>query len=248
MAREFVRDGDNIVLNVPYAEAYVPADLFKENETASAIAVEYGEGFKLVGMFNIRFFESDEEPRESRPLRTFNYPNTIITYPDSAVIMKLQLTEGSEPEQYRIFKYYFGDVIMSATSDQAVANCTKFLNMVTRGKIPSTIPYDKFIEIWEKNFQINKFNPGVPSVTLQMIWAQMCRSKKDVTVPFRMEYGKGANPMDYVSTNMNTVAAASSVFAGLSFERIGEKLASGINMTRSGAEQIRSPMEEILSM
>lgn len=248
MAHEFVKDGHNIVLNVPYAEAYIPTSLFKDTESDSAVAVEYGEGFKVVGVFNMRCFQSEDQPRATVPLRTFNYPNTIVTYPDTSSIQTLTLQEGMEPDKYRIFHYQFGDVIMASESDQAVGNCTKFLNMITRGKIPNTIPYDQFVHIWENNFDINNFNPGVPSVTLQMIWAEMCRSRKDITVPFRMEYGKGANPTDYVSTNMNTVAAATSVFAGLSFERISEKLASGINMTRSGVEQRRSPMEEVLSM
>lgn len=247
MAHEFAEYGENLCLNVPYAEAYVPASLF--TESSGSVAMEYGEGFKLVGIFNMRFFESDSVPRESAPLRVFNYPNTIVTYPDSSTTQKLSLIPGTEPDTYRIFRYYYGDIVMGSESVEAVANCTKFLTMITHGKIPETIPYDEFIHIWENNFKINSFNPGVPSVSLQMIWAEMCRSKKDITIPFRMEFGRGnVSPTDYISTNMNNVASATSVFSGLSFERIGDKIASGINMTRSGAEQRRSPVEEILTM
>ena len=47
---------------------------------------------------------------------------------------------------------------------------------------------------------------------------------------------------------MNNVAAATSVFSALSFERIKEKLATSINMTKAGTEQRRSPVEEVLTM
>lgn len=245
---EFTRDGDDIVLNVPYAEAYLPESLFKETDSDSAVAVEYGEGFKVVGIFNMRFFNSDQEPRDSKPIRTFNYPNPIVTYPDSSTIQKLELIPG-RPDRYRVFRYYLGDTVMGSEEVEATGNCTKFLHMIIRGKIPTTMPYDEFIHVWEKNFEINSFNPGVPSVTLQMIWAELCRDPDDVTKPFRFKYGRGnASPTNYNLVNMNTVAAATSVFSGLSFERLGEKMASAINMTRSGAEQRRSPVEDVLTM
>ena len=247
---EFVRKDDKIYVNVPYAEGYIPQSLFNPDlETKSSIAVRYGEGFKLVGIFNMRFYDSDEEPRDSKPLRTFNYPNMIMTYPSESSIATLKLSEFSDAEPYIIMKYYMGDVIMDAEEVQAVANCTKLLNMITKGKIPNTIPYDKLVEIWHNNFTINNFNPRVPSLVLQMIWAEMCRDPDDITKPFRMKYGLGnADTTHYTETNMNNVSAASSVFSALSFERIKEKLASSVNMTRNGTEQMRSPVEEVLSM
>ena len=247
---EFVRRDDKIYLNVPYAEGYIPKSLFNEDlETASTIASRYGDGFKLVGIFNIRFFESEDQPRDSVPLKTFSYPNMIMTYPSESAVASLQLDPYSKKEPYIIMKYRFGDVVMNAEEVQAVANCTKLLNMITRGKIPNTVPYDKFVEIWHKNFEINKFNPKVPSVVLQMIWAETCRDPSDITKPFRMTYGRGnADPTHYTETNMNNVASATSVFSALSFERIKEKLATSLNMTRNGTEQRRSPVEEVLSM
>lgn len=248
LAGELTRDGDDIVIATPYAEAYIPESLFKETDSESAVATEYGEGFKVVGIFNMRFFKFDQEPRESAPLRTFNYPNPIVTYPDSSTIQKLELIPG-RPDRYRILRYNLGDVLMSSEEVEAVGNCTKFLHMIIRAKIPGTMPYDKFIKVWENNFDVNSFNPGVPSVTLQMIWAELCRDPDDVTKPFRYKYGLGgASPTDYRLVNMNTVAAATSVFSGLSFERLGEKMASAINMTRSGVEQRRSPVEDVLTM
>jgi hypothetical protein len=254
--KEFIKQDDKIYVNVPYAEAYIAEELFKtDEETASSIAVQYADGYKTVGIFNMRFYQSDEDDRESSPIRTFNYPNMIMTYPsDSIANVKLHLTNGDDSDdkdatKYRVLRYYLGDIIMAAEEVQDAANCTKFLNMITKGKIPNTIPYDVFVEIWHNNFQINDFNPQVPSVTLQMIWAEMCRCPDDITKPFRLLYGKGgANTTNYVETNMNNVASATSVFSALSFERFSDKMTTSLNMTREGVQQRRSPVEEVLSM
>lgn len=249
--KEFVLSDDKILVNVPYAEAYIPRELFNDDdETKSSICVQYADGFKVVGMFNMRFYESEDVPRESTKLRTFSFPNMIMTYPTDFTVEKLNLSANEDGEEpYLILKYYMGDVIMASEDVQSPANCTKFLNMITKGKIPSTIPYDKFESIWQMNFQINRFNPQVPSVVLQMIWAEMCRDPNDLTKPYRMLYGKGdVSPIGYVETNMNNVAAATSVFSALSFERVTEKLAASLNMTKSGIEQRRSPVEEVLTM
>ena len=246
---EFVKRDGAIYLNVPYAEAYIAKDLFNEDETQSTVATRYGDGFRVVGIFNIRFFDSDTEPRESKRLRTFNYPNMILTHPSESLIAKISLDPNQEPEDYYILKYYLGDEIMSAEEIKMVANCTKFLNMITRGKIPNTIPYSQFCEIWENNFQINSFNPGVPAVVMQMIWSEMCRDPNDITKPYRVIYGKGnASQTGYLPANMNNVASASAVFSALSFERQGETLATSLNMTRDGVVQHRSSIEEVLTM
>lgn len=246
----FYKDDDSVYVNVPYAEAYIPEDLFTvEAETKTSVAVEYGDGFKVVGMVNMRFFEDESDPREESPLRTINYPNMITTYPSAAIIATLQLSPILPPEKYRVLKYQFGDVFMEANSVESVNNCTKFMNMITKGKIPNSVGYDEFILMWANNFKINNFNPGVPSVLLQMVWAHMCRCADDPSKPFRMEYASGkADPHNYISSNMNNVAAASSVFSGMSFERIAEKTAAAVNMSRAGTPQMRSPVEEVLTM
>ena len=248
---EFIRKDDKILLNVPYAEAYFPYDLYSdEDETPSSLAVRYAEGFRIIGIFNIRFFDSDQQPRESAKLRTFSYPNMILTFPTDSTKLKLQLSPEMQPDKYLVLQYYMGDVIMNAEEVQSTSNCTKLLNMITKGKVPNTIPYDQFVSsIWEKNFDINHFDPRVPSITLQMIWSEMCRNPDNMNEPYRFIFGKGgASPYGYATGNMNNVAAATSVFSALSFERIKEKLASSINMTKSGVEQHRSPVEEVLSM
>ena len=60
MANELAHssDGASIIINVPYAEAYIPYDLVGDPSKGNPVAYDYGEGFCSIGLFNIRFFSS----------------------------------------------------------------------------------------------------------------------------------------------------------------------------------------------
>lgn len=253
LANEFIVSGDNIVVNVPYAEAYIPVELFKnvekESQLNSAVAFMDGSAVTTVGIFNMRLFPTDDPSiREKVPIRTFNYPSPITTYPDDVVKMKLTLGDIEEQE-YSVLQYTRGSIMMPVNNPKDSGNCEKFLNMMMRGKIPNTIPYSHILEIWNKNFQINGIAPGVPSVILQAIIAEQARCKDDPTIPFRKHIGVGkAGENDYVFANVRTVASYTSVFNALTFEDMSQMLTTSINMTRSGTTQNKSPVEKVLSM
>lgn len=253
MANEFIISGDNIVVNVPYAEAYIPDELFKsiekESQLNSAVAFMDGSAVTTVGVFNMRIFPSEDPSiRDTLPLRTFNYPSPITTYPDDVVKMKLSLGD-TEEQTYAVLQYTRGAIMMPVNNPKDSGNCEKFLNMMMRGKIPSTIPYSHILETWNKNFVINGIAPGVPSVILQAIIAEQARCKDDPTIPFRKKIGAGkAGENDYLFANVRTVASYTSVFNALTFEDMSQMLTTSINMTRSGVTQNKSPVEKVLSM
>lgn len=247
MAKEFISDGEYIYVNTDYAEAYVPNVLFKSpDEQVSSIAYEYGNGFKLIGIFSMRFFPTEVRNREKVKLRTFNYPNLIETYPSDSSIETLELDE--EPERYRVLKYERGDVMMAANTAQSVDNCETFMQLVATGKIPRALSYPDVYHSWMANFAINGIGPAVPPVVLQTMVAWMCRVPNDPSNQFRMVAGKGgANMNDYLSMSMNEVTAYSSVMSALSFERVAEKLTTSLNMTKEGTPQKKSPIEQVMS-
>lgn len=255
MAHEFIASDDNILVNVPYAEAYISSDLFreidKESEITATIAYKNGEAITAVGVFNMRFFADEDAPRESAPLRTFNYPVPITTYPDEILEnVTLNLSGTNDPEaaqKYTVLCYHRGNIMMARRIEQSSDSCEKFLSMVMKGKIPNSIPYDHLLKTWESNYEMNGLSPGVPSVIMQCILATQCRSKKDPAIPFRQEMGTGkASQTGYVFANMRTVASHTSVFNALTFEDMSAMLTTSINMTRSGTKQARSPVEKVL--
>lgn len=248
---EFIKQDDNILLNANYAEAYIPDELFTDIDSdapKSAVAYMIGTQVHTIGVFNIRFMESEEDDPEKYPLRTFSYPTAIDTFPTEVIKRRMSLNENP-PEIYRVLRYMRGDIMMASRVIQATDNCEMFMNMLIRGKIPNTIPYDQLIHIWEDNFKINGIGPGTPSVTLQWIISEMCRYKSDPSLQFRKIAGKGnASMTDYLPGNMRTVASYTNVMNALTFENMGEMLTTSINITRSGRKQDRTPLEKVLTM
>jgi len=257
--KEFIKEGEFIYVNSPYMEAYIPEELFsKDGEKESAIAYEYGEGYRLVGEFMVRVFstaidEDDEDikvKREKIKLHTFSYPNMITTFPSDVEKVTMSITPDSEPEKVRIFKYEKGDIMMESKVKKDISNCEKYFDILCKGKVPESIPYADQIELLEKNYAINGLGFGVPAATREAIIATLCRSKNDPKIPYRMVAGKGDNydPNGYIMLNMRQVTAYTNVLSALTFEDQGSMLASSINMSRSGKKQAETPFEKILSM
>lgn len=250
---EFRTDDDVVRINVPYAEVYIPSDLVENPEDkTSPIACRFGDGFQTIGIFYIKIFESEDQPREKALLKTFIYPNVMETYPTVGIQkdVNLQLSPELAPDKYWVLKYQMNDIMMSAYSKQASQNCERFLNLLIKGKLPSGISYDDLMSAWDKNLEINAVDPGVPSIIKQMIISENCRSKKDPRKQFRKEIGKDPkiSKTAYVVNNMVEVAANNSVVSALTFERFGDMLTTSLNMSKSGEPQVKSPLEKVLTM
>lgn len=253
MPKNFVSDGEYVYLNREYAEAYIPKDLFsktQEDMSESAIAYEYGTGFMAVGIFYMRFFDDDKAPRESVPLQTFCYPNVIETYPSDNSLVKLDLEGTGEAEAYRVLKYYHGDIMMNAVVKKSVRSCEQFMALLTSGRIPRSLSYWEIFNAWQKNFEINDFNPNVPSVILQGFISEICRDLTNPQTQFRKIIGKNpdTDPKKYQALSLNAVSAYSSTMSSLSFERIGEKLTTALIMQKEDIKQPISPIEKVVVM
>lgn len=245
-----------LYINKPYAEAYIPEDFFNHNkdkyELGNTIALEYGSGFQVIGLFNMKFFNDnniDNVARDAAQTFTFNFPNMIETYPSSSV--SATLTISGVTDKYRVLQYELGDIMSQEATTQSVTNCERFMSLVTSGKIPQSIGYDENLMIWMENFDINGIDPGVPSVVLQAIIAEKSRAQDDYSVPFRKRIGidsSNVGQKDFKQMNLNEIAAYSSVMAGLSFERITDKITTALNMSYNDLPQKKSPIEQVITM
>lgn len=246
---EFEKKDDYIVLNAPYAEAYIPYSIFGDPSDGNPVAYEYGEGIRTIGLFNIKIFNDEKQPRESVKLRTFNYPNVITMYPSSKVLETIQLDPDMDPDKYYVLKFYKGDAIMESRVQQKSNNCETFMNYLIKGKLPKGLEYTDLYFAWIKNFKINSQNPGVPAVTLQTIISENCRSKDDPMKQFRKVINeKGVKMTDYKVHNMVDICSNSSVMNSLIFERFGDMLTSALLMSETGVAQNTSPLEKVLTM
>lgn len=245
----FFIDEDKVYVNADYIEAYIPFDSFSDKDTESTVACFYDEGVKTFGIFAIRVFPSEDTPRNKVPLRTFTYPNVIETYPSEWEYERMQLFPGDDDTRYVVLKYRKGDLMMDALAKQDTLNCERFLNLISKGKLPRSIPYDTVEKLWMDNFALNAFDPGVPGIIPQLILSEMYRNANNPVEQFRKVAGTGKVSMrDGVWYNMNEVSAFTNVLSSLTFERITDKITTSINMTNSGEKQNRSPVEKVLSM
>lgn len=244
---EFRIEGENVLVNVPYAEAYISTDLF--TDAKSTVSMIYGEGIMTLGMFYMRFFKSEEEAEEKRdsiPLRTFNYPSPIFTLPSSYDIETVVLN-GVEEKCY-VLHYYMDDIMMESQTVQNILNCESFLDTLIKAKLPNSMDYQDIFLGWYENFKMNGFHPGTKAVILQIIIAENARYAKDTNIPFRKyaATAKDIKPSDYQLVNMNAITANSSVFAAIGFERVKEKLATSITMSKNNVKQSVSPLEKVI--
>ena len=254
MSKELLNDGKYIFINTPYAEAYIPDDLFdrpNEDPSPSSLAYNTGESIVTIGIFYMRFFDSDEninKLRESTKVRTLTYPNKIETYP-SGNTTRETLTINGVTDLYRVIRYNKGDILMEATSKQSPNNVEMFTKLVTAGKVPRSLSYDELYFTWKKNFEINAVNAAIPPVLIQAILSKVCRNPKDTSQEFRKIAGnQKVDPYNYIMLSMNQVSAYSSVMTSMAFERFSEKLTTSLIMTKEGTPQEKSPIEQVITM
>ena len=251
MANEFINDGKYIFINTPYAEAYIPNDLFPsemKDPKAKTLAFFTGEELQVIGIFYIRFFDSEDQPREKAKLKTLNYPNIIEARPSGETTKEVLEINGVE-DVYRVYRFYQGDILMEAISKKSPNNVELFTSLVLAGKIPSSLSYDDIYFAWLKNFRINGVSPDIPSVLMQAIIARLCRDKSNPDIQFRTLIGAGkAGPRDYQMININQSSQHSSVMGALSFERFSESLTNSLYMSKTNALQEVSPLEMVVTI
>lgn len=245
-------DGKYIYIGSPYAEAYIPEEIIERPDGEprdSAVAYEYGSGFVIMGICYMRFFKDESQSRNDVPVRTLVYPNLIETRP-SENVKGVTLEINGTTDRYRVLKFYEGDILMEATSRKAATNCEAFMRLLTSGRLPRSLSYDEIFSTWMDNYEINGMTPNAPAVVHQAIIAEMYRNPDDPSQQFSKVIGANPkiDPRAYLPMNMNAVSAYSSVMSALSFERMQEKLTSSINMTKSGVQQKKSPIEAVITM
>ena len=241
----FTKDEDNVYLNATCAEAYIPEELFNKNDNEAALYREDGQGFRCIGIAAMRFFDDYDFDRDSGKIYTLAYPTSILLYPTSTSVEKISIN-GVE-EKYKVLYFEKGDIIMAASGKQDPLNCESFISLLISGKLPNSIGYPDILRLWNLNFSINGYDPGVPDVLKQMVIAKLYRDPKDYTKEFRIGAGQGKYSMtNYVTLNPRELTANSSVFAGLAFEDFGNALNSGLLMSKRDTEQHKSPIEEVI--
>lgn len=244
MTTEFKKTDNDIVFIGNYMEVYIPYFYFEKN-----IAELIGDHFRTFGLLNFRTF-ADIDGTKPFKLRTFNIPVEILTYPSGGYDEKKLDLVGNGEEKYYVAKYYNGDILCKSKLVASKLSFRSFLEILIAGKLPPTLPYDRVMDIWQKNFELSDVNFNIPDVIKEIVITQLYRSKKDISIPFSHVIGKNPNtsPYDYQTASPREIVKVSSTYAGLAFEDFNQMAISGINNSKSNKEENKSPMEAILKL
>lgn len=244
MSEYFKSDGQYIYLEKPYCEFYIPMKYF---ENVAGFATDLGTTIKALGVFDVSFFKDNKVTEQ----KVLNVPSWITIYVYDFEVRSIKLPGEPLPVPCKVLKYFQGNKVMDATIVEDSENAEIFLKFVLNGKVPTSVPYSKALQIWQKNQELNGVNLGVPSVIEELILSTMCRDSKDQTKKFAYVVGKDPKTVsdyDYKMVSARQVCQYTSTFTGVTFEDIDSMITSSLNRTRNKTPEKPSPLEDIIKM
>lgn len=235
----FKSDDNYIYLDIPYCEFYIPNYYFD-----SKLAETLSRGIKVFGLFNIGIFDASLKLKK---ISILNIPTRIEIETHDTEIRDVDMGNG-DVESCTVVKYYNGQKIMNASVIEDSSNAEEYLYLITKGKVPDNIPYDKTLDVWRKNQELNSVNFGVPSMVLEMILAVAYRDKDNLEKKFATRAGSDLNigMLDYKMANIRQICQYASTFTAMTFEDVNSMITTSVNRSRENREEMESPVEQVI--
>lgn len=246
MLSNFLKDdGTNIIFIGNCMEIYIPEFYFDRQ-----IAAIEGTVLKSFGVLPCAVFDSKMKELNSYML---NLPTTIMFYFNDISDDKKVLRKGlksAEPEPCKVLRYYKNEPIMPNTFQKNSSNVQMFfIDLLCAGKF-NLVPYDKLLDVWNKNLELNDSRLGLTSTAMEVILSEIYRNNENPNEKFSQAIAK--NPKismyDYRSSNIREICSRTSTFAALTFEDMDSMITSSLNMKNYNKKQVESPLEKILKM
>lgn len=221
---------------------YIPDEYFDKN-----MAADFGSHASVFALLEAEAFNNGK----SLGREILNLPTMIEIYPSSMEPTNISLTGKDEDKaKYYLARFIKGDKFTNTIIRQDSSNVELFLKLVTSGKVPKSVPYNKILSVWQKNLSLNGVNLGVPSSILEVIIRETYRHPTKPEFVFAKAYNDNPkiDQLNYYTANIREVAARNSVYTGLVFENFDQMVNSGINISSQKKMQTISPVEKIIKM
>lgn len=229
------RDGDALLFNGDGELIfYIPETYFSGNN-----AYFVGEYVNLIGIFDYSVFDANGK---NNGLHRFNFPSVFLAKPYATEKQKgIRLTESQSVMDYRLLRFKKGDaVVVSVRVPQANTNIEAFYKLFLYGKLPKTIPVDKLHEYFVDNIELNGNSYGVSTQMFGFVFSEMCRSPKDLSVPFRNT--NYTDPTSYTMIPIMDLPKYISPHQSLGSQNYENALVGAI----TNPTDVESPLEKIL--
>ena len=232
----FKRVNDSVVYDGQGTlKVYVPEKQFDLN-----IAKIHGDFIDILGI--VPYAIEDKSGKMSK-LHKINYPTVFSTKPTKVdKLTNVVLTKESKAQDYRVLSFANGAPIVVHTKvPQSTDYVKAMLNLfIITGNIPNTIPYDKIHEYLDRNIRANGANYGINAQLWGVIFSELCRSKKDPDIPFRLS--KDTDMYNFEPMSVKEVSKILSPFAAIQSENFDDSVVHAIMTDREST----SPLEKIL--
>jgi hypothetical protein len=204
------------------------------------IAKIHGDFIDILGI--VPYAIEDKSGKMSK-LHKINYPTVFSTKPTKVdKLTNVVLTKESKAQDYRVLSFANGAPIVVHTKvPQSTDYVKAMLNLfIITGNIPNTIPYDKIHEYLDRNIRANGANYGINAQLWGVIFSELCRSKKDPDIPFRLS--KDTDMYNFEPMSVKEVSKILSPFAAIQSENFDDSVVHAIMTDREST----SPLEKIL--
>ena len=239
----FKSDNKFIYLEAEYAEFYIPKYYFDES---SPFGEDLGSIMKCLGVFDVGIFENGK----LKEMKVLNLPTWIEFFVVDSEEREVKLPNDDESTICKVLKYNKGHKIMNSSIIKDSSNVESYVNFILKGKIPSIVPYEKSLQIWRKNQEMNSANLGVPSVIEELILSVSYRDKKNPGKKFAHVIGKdpSVSQYDYTMNNIRQICQYTSTFTAMTFEDMDAMITTSLNKTRLKGEEAVSPIEDLIKL
>lgn len=230
------RKGDSILYNGEGEFIFYIPEIFFDQQ----IAYFEGECISTLGIMDYTIKVNNKLSN----LHSFNYPTRFTTQPYKVEkITGVKLIKESEPDDYRVLYYKKDDpIIIDIKVPQDIDNSEALIKLfIKNGHIPNTIPYNKIQDYFVSNYL---YNGNKYSFTLQLfgiIISELCRSKKDIKIPFRLSKDNDMN--NYKPISVKQIPKLISAYTALTSENIDESIVfASLNKNK-----VAIPLERVLT-
>lgn len=224
---------------------FVPESFFEHNH-----AIQEGDVIHLIGVLNWAIIKAGEDASKySLKTKPFSWPTAISTRPGSIEKVKaLKIVESQKAQDFRIFKYSNNgedEILTSTHTVQDIVNVEQCMSIFeTTGKIPPGISYYDLYKYYMEPIALNGASYGITAQEFGLLYSEICRSKDDYSVPFRLTKDLDKDPYSYNSVSIKQISKLISPFTAITTENWDKAVISAAIIKDDDIKD--TPMERIM--